>query len=116
MVQIRAFLIGVFFYMLGQVMTYYQLNGQFIWPWFKRNPLFLALFGIPISLIFILATKYTVTAFDGQMWPQRFIGFASGIFIYAWGTNYYFNQPIDLKTTISLCLATLIILVQILWK
>ena len=116
MVQIKSFLLGVLFYILGQAMTYYQLNGQFIWPWFKRNPFLLALLGIPISLIFIAATKHTVEAFGGLMWPQRFIGFASGILIYAWGTSYYFGQPIDTKTAISLCLALLLICVQIFWK
>ncbi len=114
--NIKSLLLGIMFYMIGQMMTYYQLNGQFILPWFKRNPLVLALFGIPISLIFILATKHTVTAFEGIMWPQRFIGFASGIVIYAWGTSYYFNQPIDTKTMISLALALLLICVQIFWK
>lgn len=116
MSNIKALLLGISFYMVGQIVAYYQLNGQFIWPWFKRNPLLLSLLGIPVSLIFIAATKYTVTAFDGIMWPQRFIGFASGILIYAWGTSYYFNQPIDVKTTISLGLAFLLIGVQIFWK
>jgi len=63
-----------------------------------------------------MAAKYTVQAFDGAMWPQRFIGFASGIVIYAWGTSYYFNQPIDTKTIISLSLALMLILIQLLWK
>ena len=116
MVNFKPFLIGVIFYFIGQIMTYYQLNGQFIWPWFKRNPLILALLGIPISLVFIWATKHTVDAFDGMMWPQRFIGFASGILIYAWGTSYYFGQPIDAKTAVSLCIALLLILIQLFWK
>ena len=116
MTNFKALLFGIMFYMIGQVMTYYQLNGQFIWPWFKRNPLVLSLFGIPISLVFIWATKNTVDAFSGMMWPQRFIGFASGILIYAWGTSYYFGQPIDTKTAISLGLALLLICVQIFWK
>lgn len=108
--------LGILFYFIGQVLTYYQLNGQFLWEWAKRNPFMMSLLGIPVSLIFIWATKHTVEAFDGLMWPQRFIGFASGIFIYAWGTNYYFNQPIDLKTGVSLSLALLLILIQVFWK
>lgn len=108
--------LGVLFYFLGQVLTYYQLNGQFLWEWAKRNPFMMSLLGIPVSLIFIFATKYTVEAFNGMMWPQRFIGFASGILVYAWGTSYYFNQPIDTKTMISLSLAVLLICVQVFWK
>lgn len=114
--NLKALGLGVLFYFIGQIMTYYQLNGQFLWEWAKKNPLMMSLLGIPVSLIFILATKYTVTAFEGIMWPQRFIGFASGIFIYAWGTSYYFNQPIDTKTMISLALALLLICVQVFWK
>ena len=112
----KALGLGVLFYFIGQVLTYYQLNGQFLWEWAKRNPLMMSLLGIPVSLIFIGATKHTVEAFDGLMWPQRFIGFASGILIYAWGTSYYFNQPIDTKTMISLSLAVLLICVQVFWK
>ena len=116
MTNTKAFLLGLLFYFIGQVGTYYQLNGQFIWPWVKRNPLAMSLLGMPISLVFIWATKNTVEAFDGLMWPQRFVGFASGILIYAWGTSYYFGQPIDTKTAISLGLALLLIGVQIFWK
>lgn len=114
--NLKALGLGVLFYFVGQVITYYQLNGQFLWEWAKKNPLMMSLLGIPVSLIFILATKHTVGAFNGLMWPQRFIGFASGIFVYAWGTSYYFNQPIDTKTMISLSLALLLICVQVFWK
>ena len=114
--NLKSLLLGIMFFMLGQVFTFYQLNGQFIWKWVEKNPLLVSLLGIPISLIFISATKYTVIAFDHIMWPQRFIGFASGIFIYAWGTYYYFNQAIDVKTAISLGLALVLIGIQVFWK
>ena len=114
--DLKSLSIGILLFMLGQVFTFYQLNGQFIWKWIEKNPLLVSLLGIPISLVFIYATKYTVIAFDYIMWPQRFIGFASGIFIYAWGTYYYFNQPIDVKTAVSLGLALVLIGIQVLWK
>ena len=114
--DLKSLALGIMFFMIGQTFTFYQLNGQFIWKWVEKNPLLVSLLGIPISLIFISATKYTVIAFDHIMWPQRFIGFASGIFIYAWGTYYYFNQPIDVKTALSLCLAVVLIGIQVLWK
>ena len=114
--NLKSLLLGIMFFMLGQVFTFYQLNGQFIWKWVEKNPLLVSLLGIPISLIFIYATKYIVIAFDHVMWPQGFIGFASGIFIYAWGTYYYFNQAIDVKTSISLGLALVLIGVQVFWK
>jgi len=114
--NIKDLLIGAFLYFLGQLITYWQLNGQFIWTFFKKNQFLIACLGIPISYIFISATKYAVSGFDGQMWPQRFIGFATGMIVYAWGTSYYFNQPIDMKTGVSLALSLLLIIIQVAWK
>ena len=114
--NIKDLLIGALLYLVGQVITYWQLNGQFIWEWAKKNPFLVACFGIPISFIFMWATKYTVAGFDGQMWPQRFVGFATGMIVYAWGTSYYFNQPIDMKTAISLALSLVLIIIQVAWK
>jgi hypothetical protein len=113
---IKNILLGAFLYFLGQLITYWQLNGQFLWEWFKKNPFLIACMGIPISYIFIEATKYAVSGFDGQMWPNRFIGFATGMIVYAWGTSYYFNQPIDTKTAVSLALCLILIIIQIVWK
>jgi len=112
----KDILLGALLYLVGQYITFLQLNGQFIWDWAKRNPLVMTLFGLPISYIFILATKYSVQGFDGLMWPQRFIGFATGMIVYAWGVNFYFNQAIDLKTFISLSLSLILILIQLFWK
>lgn len=112
----KSILLGAIFYLVGQYITFLQLNGQFIWDWAKRNPLVMTLFGLPISYIFILATKYSVQGFDGLMWPQRFIGFATGMIIYAWGVSFYFNQSIDLKTSISLALSLILICIQLFWK
>lgn len=114
--NIKDLFIGASLYFLGQMITYWQLNGQFIWGWAKKNPMWLASLGIPISLIFIYATKYAVSGFNGEMWPQRFVGFATGMIVYAWGTSYYFNQPIDMKTGVSLALSLLLIIIQVFWK
>ena len=114
--NIKDLTIGAILYTIGQLITYYQLNGQFIWEWAKKNPFLVACLGIPISYIFIYATKYAVSGFDGQMWPQRFVGFATGMIVYAWGTSYYFNQPVDTKTAVSLSLSLLLIIIQVAWK
>jgi hypothetical protein len=111
--NIKDLLIGASLYLIGQLVAYWQLNGQFIWIWFKKNPFWVALMGFPISYVYLYATKYTVNGFDGAMWPQRFVGFATGMLVYAWGTSYYFNQPIDTKTAISLGLSLLLIIIQV---
>jgi hypothetical protein len=114
--MINNILIGVGLFFLGQTLIFAQLNFQFIYPWFKNNTFLLSLLGIPISYIFILATKYSVKGFDGELWPQRFLGFATGIIVYTICTKIFFNQDLNLKTIISLLLATMIITVQAFWK
>lgn len=54
--------------------------------------------------------------FDGQLWPGRFIGQASGIVIFAAMTFIFLNEGINTKTSISLVLALILLGVQIFWK
>tara|TARA_Y100000593_G_scaffold77679_1_gene143913 strand:+ start:1181 stop:1525 length:345 start_codon:yes stop_codon:yes gene_type:complete len=110
-------LIGMLLFLLGQIMIWYQTNGQFKWEWCAKNPFAMALiFSIPISFAFIIATKYVVGYFDGQLWPGRFIGFATGIASFAVLTSFYMNEGINAKTMISLVLASALVAIQILWK
>lgn len=113
----RNLIIGLLLFTIGQSLIWFQTNGQFIWPWFKRNPLIISLIaGTGISYMFIKATAYVAEYFDGQLWPGRFIAQASGIVIFAGLTFILLNEGITTKTTISLILAFLIIAIQILWK
>ncbi len=102
---------------VGQAIIWIQSNGQFLWPWWKNNP-FLVSFtlGGIASYIFIKATYYTYTFFDGKLWPGRFIGFASGIIVFALLTWLLMNEGINTKTVISLLLAMALLAVQIFWK
>ena len=72
--------------------------------------------GIPISYILIYATKYVVAGFDGLLWPGRLIGFSSGMLIMALCTYLHLGEGITLKTGVTLCLAFLIVLIQLYWK
>ena len=109
-------LLGVVMFILAQVMTWFQLNGQFLWKYFKDNPLIIGLMGIPISYCFMWATKYTVQGMDGMLWPARFIGFGIGIVVYAGLVGFFFQEGFSLKTLVSLMLAVAILLIQIFWK
>tara|TARA_R100001230_G_C5466992_1_gene23273 strand:- start:70 stop:414 length:345 start_codon:yes stop_codon:yes gene_type:complete len=110
-------LAGVGLFLFGQILIWYQTNGQFKWEWCAKNPFAMALiFSVPISFAFIVATKYVVGYFDGQLWPGRFIGFATGIMSFAILTSFYMNEGINAKTAISLVLATALVAIQILWK
>ena len=110
-------LLGTLLFLFGQILIWYQTNGQFRWRWFADHPFLIAcIFAIPISYAFIVATKFIVLYFDGQLWPGRFLGFATGIISFAILTNLYFNEGINAKTLISLVLATALVAIQILWK
>ena len=109
-------LIGVILFLLGHICVFFQLNGQFKWEWFNNNKLALVLLGVPISYIYLMATKYTVEGLDGIMWPARFIGFSIGMVVYAFGVSHFFNQGITLKVAVSLALAFTLLCIQIFWK
>ncbi len=85
--------------------------------WIKKNPWPVAIgFGSIISYILIKATQQVVEHFDGLLWPGRFIGFASGIFIFTAMTWYFMNEGITTKTAVSLILTIALISIQIFWK
>lgn len=97
-------------------MIWFQTNGQFIWTWAKDNPFIMAMWGLPISYILIMATKYIVEGFGGMLWPGRLLGFGSGMIVMALFTWWFMEEGINLKTFTSLLLATSLVLVQVFWK
>jgi len=109
-------MLGSFLFLLGQVAVWYQINGQFLSNWIKQHPIVMSLLGIPISYIYIYATHYTVQAFDGSLWPQRLIGFSMGMMAFAVLTYIHLNESLTPKTIVTLCLALMIVLIQILWN
>lgn len=114
--QSRDILVGILIFFISQVLIWYQTNSQFFNEWAKQNPLILSLLGIPISYSFIIASRYVVSGFDGMLWPGRLVGFSSGMIIMSILTYIHMGQGITLKTAITLTLAILIVLIQILWK
>ena len=103
-------------FILAQTMVWLQLNGQFVWESFRKYEWLLILFGLPISWLFLLGPRYGVEAFDGLLWPQRFLAFACGITIFSVCTWVFKGEGINTKTLISLCLASSLLLIQIFWK
>ena len=116
MTDIRATIIGVGIFLFVHILTWFQLNGQFFSEWFKNNNFILALFGIPISYLYIYGTKYCYEGCDKLIWPGRFIGFACGMIVFAILTSLVMNEGITAKTGVSLVLATALVAVQVFWK
>ena len=107
---------GTLLFLLGQTLVWYQINGQFISEWVKQRPFIMSLMGIPISLVYIYATQHLVEAFNGDLWPQRLIGFDMGMIAFAFLTWFHLNEAITMKTAVTLALATAIVVIQIVWK
>ena len=103
-------------FILAQGGAWLQHNLQFKYP--KLGPEWWGWYvvAIPITYLFLKGTYYGVSAFDGDLWPNRFIGFILGIISYAWLTAYFFKQPVTGKILVQLILCFLIVLVQIMWK
>jgi hypothetical protein len=109
-------LIGFLLFLLGQALIWMQTNSQFIWEWAKEHRFIMALCGVPISYLLILASKYVVEGFDGLLWPGRLIGFGSGMVVMAFFTWYFMGEGISLKTLVSLIIACILVLIQMIWK
>ena len=106
--QVYNLTIGLVLFFLTHIFIWLQINGQFVWPWFKDNPLLLSLIGAPIS--------YLLIGFDGLLWPGRLVGFSLGMIVFAVLTSQFLGEGINSKTAISLVLALALVLIQILWK
>jgi hypothetical protein len=66
--------------------------------------------------LFITATKYSFIAFDGLLWPGRFVGFAVGIISFTVFTSIFLGEGINNKTVVSLLLASILVCIQVFWK
>jgi len=116
MVNVSNIVIGIFFGILAQVATFYQLQGPMKYEWFKNHYWLTVMMGIPISMLFMFSVKNMIIAFDGQMWPSRLIGFSIGAMVFTYMSWSLFNEPLTLKTLICLILAFGILIVQLFLK
>ena len=95
-----------------QIVIWFQLNAQVKWDWFKDNYLLMALLGTPISYALMYSTKYGYLGF-GNLWSIRLLGFAVGIISFPFITYLVLGEGVTLKTGISLGLAVIIMLLQL---
>ena len=109
-------LTGIILFVITHIIIWFQVNGQFVWPWAKDHPWTMAVLGLPISYVLIIATKYVVAGFDGLLWPGRLLGFGLGMIIMAILTLYILGEGISTKTLVSLTLAVTLVMLQVLWK
>ena len=103
-------------FLVAHVLTFFQLNGQFLYKSFQKHEWAVAAAGVILSFFYIWGTKYTVEAFSGLLWPGRFIGFGVGVIIYAIMVSWLFGEGLSTKTIISLLISIALISIQVFWK
>ena len=115
--EMKHLLIGLFLTLIGQILIFFQTNGQFFIPWFKRHPIIVSIvFGSTVSYIFINGTQQMVTYFGGHIWESRLLGFGMGMVTFGLLTNFFMGEGMNTKTIVSLTLALSVVLIQVLWK
>ena len=104
--------VGIF--LLNNILIWYQLNSQLVWEWAKgtKSMWLMSLMGIPISLLFWHTTKFGYEGF-GELWPIRLLGFATGMISFPIITWLMIGEGITIKTGISIILAIVIMLLQL---
>jgi hypothetical protein len=107
---------GILYGIVGQIITFLQLQGNVKYGWYEKYPIIILLSSIPSTWFYVKSVDNFVQAFDGQIWPSRMIGFGIGIIIFVTLSMILFKEPITIKTLICLILAVAILCIQIFWK
>jgi hypothetical protein len=112
----KLILLGFGYFIVSQIIIWFQSHLQFISNWSKDNPLLIAVPGVLVSYFSIFATKHLAEAFDGMVWPSRLIGFGIGIILFSILTWILLGEKIEMKSAICVVLAFCILLIQLFWK
>jgi hypothetical protein len=83
--------LSFFLFLFGQIIVWVQVNGPLIWTWAKDYRYLLMVLGIPITWLFMEATRFSVIGFGNLFWPGRFISFTAGIF-YIYGYDLFVSR------------------------
>ena len=104
-------IIALILSVMGHVIAFFHMNGQFRWEWMKSQ-WYILLMGIPISYLFYYSTRFSYEYF-GYFWNIRLIGFGMGTLVFGLLAWLILNEPPNTKVIISLILSLVIILIQL---
>lgn len=109
-------LAGAIITIIAQLGAWFQHNLQFKYPKYDESYWGWYALSIPLTYVFITATKYNVLGYGGSIWGARFVGFALGMIVYAIMIQLFFGEKFTMKIAVQLFLCFTIILVQSFWK
>ena len=101
---------------VGHVFGWYANNSQFVWEFWKDKP-FLAnlLFGVPAGMMFWYGTRYVMQS-TPELWTARFTAAVISYSVFTLMTWFYLGESMfTIKTMLCVCLALMILIVQILF-
>jgi hypothetical protein len=107
---------GILYGLVGQILSFTQLQVGIRYGWNTKHQWALLLLSIPISWIFLRSIENLIAAFDGELWPQRLIGFGLGIIVFSLMSWLLFGEQLTPKTIVSLILGVIIVAIQVLWR
>ena len=113
--SIKYIILTTLLFTITNIAIWFQLNSQVVWDWAKggKSMWIMSLMGIPISLLFWLATKYGYIGF-GNLWSVRFLGFASSMITFPIMTYMLLGEPMTSKVIATIMLAVIIMIIQVL--
>jgi len=113
--NLKYIVISTLIFIFSQILIWYQLNSQLVWKWAEgyKSMIWMSLLGIPISLLMWLCTKWGYIGF-GSLWSVRFVGFATSMLVFPIMTYFYLGEPMTLKVILTIILAIIIMLLQLL--
>lgn len=109
--------VGIGFFLLANIIAWFQFNAQFVWPYWKDKPLLTNLvLAVPTGVCFWHAVKY-IFMYSGEYWTSKLVGFGVSNFVFALMTYFFLKESMFTPKTLScLTLAMFIIAIQIFWK
>ena len=110
----KYIVISILAFIVGNILIWYQLNSQLVWDWARgsKSMWIMSLLGIPISLLMWLCTKWGYLGF-GSLWAVRWMAFGSSMLVFPIMTWLYLGETITIKTGVSILLAIIIMLLQL---
>ena len=104
---------ALLFIIAGNILTWFQVNLQFISDWWRDRPMFtILLFSTPAGALFYYGWRFLVEYFEGSLWPPRLFSFGIGIIIFSTLAYMVKGEVLDKKTIACLFLSIIIILIQ----
>ena len=104
-------IIALLFSLVGNIIAWYQMNGQFKYEWMKQWWVIGAA-GIPVSYMFFYSTRWYYEYFNNY-WYVRPIGFSIATITFGTLAWFVLDEIPDTKTTISLFLSIIIVILQL---